>query len=162
LEKADFRYRQKPSPISFLFTYGLCIACSYLLFRFSAFISGAIGDLLALLRLPKPGLLAELPVGKFLSIPFFYVGIRTLFWNMMSYYEIEPTRIRLMTGYLTRREQFIPLSDVYEVSFTQNLIEAPFRIGTLVLKTRSGQLSLRGVYRIAQVVEDLRKRISYF
>ena len=121
-----------------------------------------ITDLVILLRIPQSKVLHNLPYGIILSVPFIACGIMTLIWNVMGHYEIDATRIRLLTGYLSRKEQFVPLSDIYEISFKQNLLEAPFRIGTLMLKTRNGSLDIRGVYRVRQVVEDLRKKASYY
>jgi uncharacterized membrane protein YdbT with pleckstrin-like domain len=162
LEKADFYYKQKPSPISFFFTYAICFGSSYLLIQHSSFVSKTMLDLFALLHIPRINLLHELPYGKILSIPFFIYGVWVLLWNIMSYYEIDTTRIRLLTGHLTRREQFILVSDIHEISFKQSLIEAPFRIGSLLLKTRTGEFNIRGVYHIKQVVEDLRRKASYY
>jgi uncharacterized membrane protein YdbT with pleckstrin-like domain len=107
-------------------------------------------------------LLHELPFGKLLSIPFLIYGIRTFLWNLMSYYEIDTTRIRLLTGHLIRKEQFVLVSDIHEISFKQNLLEAPFRIGSLLLKTRMGEFTIRGVYHVKQVAEDLRSKTSYY
>ena len=50
--------------------------------------------------------------------------------------------------------------DFYEVSFKQNLIETPFRVGTLILnRRRGGQLIIKGVHNIRSVAESLRKWI---
>jgi Bacterial PH domain len=162
LEKIDFHYKQKPSPVSFLFTYAICFGSCYLLIEHSLFVSKTILDLYLLLHIPRINLLHELPFGKLLSIPFFIYGLRVLLWNIMSYYEIDTTRIRLLTGYLTRREQFILASDIHEISFKQSLLEAPFRIGSLLLKTRAGEFNIRGVYHVKQVAEDLRRKASYY
>jgi uncharacterized membrane protein YdbT with pleckstrin-like domain len=162
LEKADFYYKHKPSPVSFLFIYGICFGLSYWLIKNSPVISKKIVDLLMLLNLPRINLLLDLPYGKILSIPFFIYGIRVFLWNLMSYYEIDTIRIRLLTGHLIRKEQFVPVSDIHEISFKQNLIEALFQIGSLLLKTRTGEFNIRGVYHIKQVVENLRKKSSYF
>jgi uncharacterized membrane protein YdbT with pleckstrin-like domain len=162
VEKVDFHYRQKPSPISFLFTYAICFGSSYLLIQHSPTVSRKILDLIVLLRIPQINILHNLPYGKILSLPFLVYGVRVLLWNIMSYYEIDTTRIRLLSGHLIRKEQFVPMSDIHEISFKQNLIEAPFRIGSLLLKTRSGEFSIRGVYNIKQVVEDLRRKASYY
>jgi uncharacterized membrane protein YdbT with pleckstrin-like domain len=162
LEKADFYYKHKPSPVSFLFIYALCFGLSYWLIKNSPVISTKIVDLIMLLNIPRINFLHDLPYGKILSIPFFIYGVRVLLWNFMSYYEIDTTRIRLLTGHLIRKEQFVLVSDIHEISFKQNLIEAPFRIGSLLLKTRTGEFDIRGVYHIKQVVENLRKKSSYF
>jgi len=115
-----------------------------------------------LLNIPRINFLHNLPYEKILSVPFLIYGIRVLLWNIMSYYEIDSTRIRLLTGHLIRKEKFILVSDIHEVSFKQNMIEAPFRVGSLLLKTRMGEFDIRGVYHIKQVVENLRKTSSYF
>jgi len=162
LEKADFYYKHKPSPVSFLFNYALCFGLSYWLIKNSPFISNKIVDLIMLLNIPRINFLHNLPYGKILSIPFLIYGMRVFLWNLMSYYEIDTTRIRLLTGHLIRKEQFVLVSDIHEISFKQNLFEAPFRIGSLLLKTRTGEFDIRGVYHIKQVVENLRKKSSYF
>lgn len=135
---------------------------AYLLIQQSPAISKKVLELLALFRVPRIPLLNELPYGKLLSIPFLIYGIRVLLWNLMSYYEIETTKIRLLTGHLTRKEQFVLVSDIHEISFKQNLLEAPFRIGSLLLHTRMGEFTIKGVYRVKQVAEDLRKKTSYY
>lgn len=162
MEKVDFHYKQKPSPISFLFTYAICFGSSYLLMQHSPAISGKILELIALLHIPRINILHDLPYGKIFSIPFLVFGVRVLLWNIMSYYEIDTTRIRLLSGHLSRKEQFLLVSDIHEISFKQNLIEAPFRIGSLLLKTRAGEFNIRGVYHIKQVAEDLRRKASYY
>lgn len=161
MEKADFYYRHKPSPVSFLFIYCICFGLSYWLIKNSPVISNKIVDIIMLLNIPRINFLHNLPYGKILSVPFLIYGIRILLWNVMSYYEIDSTRIRLLTGHLTRKEEFVLVSDIHEVSFKQNMIEAPFRIGSLLLKTRMGEFDIRGVYHIKQVVENLRKTSSY-
>jgi uncharacterized membrane protein YdbT with pleckstrin-like domain len=128
----------------------------------SAYVSKTILDLFLFLHIPRINLLHELPYGKLLSIPFVVYGVRLLLWNVMSYYEIDTTRIRLLTGHLTRKEQFILASDIHDISFKQSLLEAPFRIGSLLLKTRTGEFNIRGVYHIKHVVEDLRRKASYY
>jgi len=128
----------------------------------SPVISKKIVDLIMLLNIPRINFLHNLPYEKLLSVPFLIYGIRVLLWNIMSYYEIDSTRIRLLTGHLIRKEKFILVSDIHEVSFKQNMIEAPFRVGSLLLKTRMGEFDIRGVYHIKQVVENLRKTSSYF
>jgi uncharacterized membrane protein YdbT with pleckstrin-like domain len=162
LEKFEFYYKQKPSPVSFLFTYALCFGSAYFLILQSPAISRKVTELLPLFHIPRINTLNELPYGKLLSIPFLIYGIRVLLWNLMSYYEIETTRIRLLTGHLIRREQFVPVSDIHEISFKQNLLEAPFSIGSLLLKSRMGEFTIRGVYQVKQVAEDLRKKASYY
>jgi uncharacterized membrane protein YdbT with pleckstrin-like domain len=162
LEKAEFYYRQKPSPISFLVIYAICFGSAYLLIKYSPVVSKTIVSLIANLHTPRIRLLQNLPYGKLLSIPFLVYGLRILLWNIMSYYEIDTTRIRLLTGHLARKEEFILVSDIHEISFKQNLIEAPFHIGSLLLKTRAGELNIRGVYHIKRVVEDLRRKASFY
>lgn len=162
MEKADYYYKHKPSFVSFLFIYFVCSGVSLWLISNSPMVSKKIVDLVRPLNIPYIGLIYNLPLGKLLSIPFIIYGVRVLIWNLMSYYEIDPTRIRLITGHLIRKEQFILVSDINEISFRQNLIEAPFRIGSLLLKTRNGEFVIRGIYNVKQVVETLRKKSSYF
>jgi len=162
LEKFEFYYKQKPSPVSFLVTYIICFGSAYLLMQQSPTVSKKVSELLMLLHVPRIDLLNELPFGKILSIPFLIYGIRVFLWNLMSYYEIDATRIRLLTGHLSRKEQFILVSDIHDISFKQSLLEAPFRIGSLLLNTRMGEFTIRGVCHVKQVVEDLRKKASYY
>ncbi len=119
-------------------------------------------SLLSLIHVPRVNLLQNLPYGKLLSIPFIVYGLRIFLWNIMSYYEIDTSRIRLLTGHLARREEFVLVSDIHEISFKQNVLEAPFQVGSLLLKTRAGEFNIRGVYRVKQVVEDLRRKTSYY
>lgn len=162
VEETDFYYKHKPSFVSFLFVYLLCSGVSLWLISNSPMVSKKIVDLIKLLNIPHLNFLYTLPFGKLLSVPFVIYGVRVLMWNLMSYYEIDLTRIRLIAGHLIRKEQFILVSDIHEISFRQNLIEAPFHIGSLLLKTRNGEFVIRGIYNVKQVVETLRKKSSYF
>jgi hypothetical protein len=79
----------------------------------------------------------------------------------MSSYEINPSRISLLTGSLVRKECFFSVSDFCDVSFKQNLFEAPLGIGKVTLTGRDGgRVLIRGVHNIKSVVEALRASID--
>jgi hypothetical protein len=62
-----------------------------------------------------------------------------------------------LTGSLSRKEHFFLISDFYNISFTQNLIETPFGIGSIILNASTGErLIIKGVYNVKSVVEALR------
>jgi hypothetical protein len=161
MEKSGFYYKRKPAIISFLLIYIICFGISYWLINNSPAISKEINRyVITRLPIPHSNLLSNLPYGKIFSLFFLLYGIRTLIWNLMSSYEISSSEIRMLTGHLSRQELLFPLLDFYEVSFKQNLIETPFRVGTLMLnRRRGGQLIVKGVYNIRSVAESLRKWI---
>lgn len=79
----------------------------------------------------------------------------------MSSYELNSSEIRLLIGHLIRNERFFLISSFNEISFKQNLIEAPFHVGSLVLKAKGrSQLIIKGVYNVRYVVECLRKKVD--
>jgi hypothetical protein len=159
MEKAEFYYKRKPAIISFLLIYIICFGISYWLINNSPAISKEITRYV-ISRIPAPysNHLFNLPYGKLFFLFFLYYGVRTLLWNLMSSYEISSFEIRMLTGHISRREQFFSLSDFYEVSFKQNLIETPFGVGSLILgRRRGGQLILKGVHSVRSVAESLRK-----
>jgi hypothetical protein len=164
MEKAEFYYKRKPAIISSLPVYIICFGVSYWLINNSPAISKEINRYVVAytpLQYAKYAKhLLNLPYGKIFSLFFLFYGIRTLLWNLMSSYEMGTSEIRMLTGYISRKEQFFSLLDFYEVSFKQNLIETPFRVGTLILnRRRGGQLIIKGVYGIRSVAESLRKCI---
>jgi len=161
MERADFYYKHKPAIISFLLSYIICFGVSYWLISNSSEISGAMNRyVIRHIPIPYSNHLSNLPYGKIFSLFFLFYGVRTLLWNLMSSYEINSIEIRMLTGHLSRREQSFPLSDFYEISFKQSMIETPFRIGSLILnRRRGGQLIVEGVYNIKSVAETLRKWI---
>jgi hypothetical protein len=161
MEKAEFYYKRKPAIISFLLIYIICFGISCWLINNSPAISKEINRYV-IGRIPAPysNHLSNLPYGKLFSLFFLYYGIRTLLWNLMSSYEMNSFEIRMLTGHLSRKEQFFPLSDFYEISLKQNLIETPFRVGSLILgRRRGGQLTIKGVHSVRSVAESLRKWI---
>ena len=157
MEKTDFEYKRKPAFISFIPIYFFCFGISFWLINSSPEISREITRQgLTHLGIPHLKLLWNLPYGVIFSIPFLIYGIRTLLWNIMTIYEITSSEIRLLTGSLSRKERLFFISDLYEISFKQNLIETPFGIGSLILKKGVGQLIIKGVYNVRYVVESLR------
>jgi hypothetical protein len=158
MEKSGFYYKRKPAIISFLLIYIICFGISYWLINNSPAISKEINRyVITRLPIPHSNLLSNLPYGKIFSLFFLLYGIRTLIWNLMSSYEISSSEIRMLTGHLSRQELLFPLLDFYEVSFKQNLIETPFRVGTLMLsRRRGGQLIIKGVYNIRTLAESIR------
>jgi hypothetical protein len=153
MEKTGFYYKRKPAIISFLLVYVICFGISYWLINNSTVISKEINRFVI-----SHIHLFNLPYGKLFSLFFLYYAVRTLLWNLMSSYEISSFEIRLLTGHVSREEQFFPLSDFYEISFKQNLIETPFGVGSLILgRRRGGHLILKGVHSVRSVAESLRK-----
>jgi len=164
MEKPNFNYKQKPAIISFLGIYILCFVVSYFLIRFSAEISYEIKiQIFRQLEISHYSFLWNLPYGIILSLPFLIYGIRMIIWNLMSFYEINSTEIRILLGTLVRKEYHFSISSFKKISFKQNILEAPFGIGQIVLDPRIGSnLVLRGIKRVKSVVEDVRKIIDYY
>jgi hypothetical protein len=162
MKGSEFSYIRKPAFMSFLTTYLFCFGIAFLLIAFSPTISRQFVRLIgAELSLPASNPLGELPYGIIFSFPFLIYGLRTLLWNLMSSYEINSSRISLLTGSLVRKERFFSVSDFCDVSFWQNLFEAPLSIGKVTLAKRDGdRLLIRGVHNIKSVVEALRISID--
>ena len=163
MEKPEFNYKRKPAFISFLLVYLFCFGISFLLIDNSHAISKEItGQIVARFEVPASNLLWKLPYGIIISVPFLIYGIHKLLWNIMSLYEINSSEIRLLTGSLSRKEHFYVVSEFFELSFKQNLIEAPFRVGTLILTSmKTGKrLIIKGVYNVKYVVEVLRSGLG--
>lgn len=158
MDKTDFSYSRKPAFVSFLMTYFVYFGIGFLLIRYSPAVSSKITDHI-LAHLDKKGLafLFELPYGAIFSLPFLIYGLRTLLWNLMSRYEINESEIRFLSGSLVRKERFFPAEGFSDVSFTQNLIEAPFGVGQMALRGHDGsKLVLEGIHGVKSVVEALR------
>ncbi len=162
MENSDFYYKQKPAFISFLLIYFFCFGISLWLIDSSPAISKEISrQFIAKLGIPRSNPLWDLPYGIIFSLPLLIYGIRTLLWNLMSSYELNSSEIRLLIGHLIRNERFFLISSFNEISFKQNLIEAPFHVGSLVLKAKGrSQLIIKGVYNVRYVVECLRKKVD--
>lgn len=156
MEKTGFYYKRKPAFISFLLVYISCFSISFLLIDHTQAIHREVAGYIMKLPIPYPNLLLKLPYGIIFSLPFLIYGIHTLLWNMMTSYEITPSEIRLLAGSLTRKERYFLISNFYEMSFKQSLIEAPFRVGTLILIKNGAQLAIKGVYDVKYVAESLR------
>jgi membrane protein YdbS with pleckstrin-like domain len=158
----DKKYQLKPAFISFLITYLGCFGIAFLLIAFSSKISREfIRPVVAELGLPAANPVANLPYGVIFSLPFLAYGLRTFLWNLMSRYEISPSEITLLRGSLVRKESFFPVSGFCDVSFKQNLFEAPLGIGKITLKTERGsKLVLKGVENVKSLVEALRTSIN--
>ncbi len=158
-EKPAFHYKRKPAFISFLPAYLLCFGISYFLMDNSQLVSGEITTRIIMpLSVSRSNLLWDIPYGIIFSLPFLIYGTNKILWNIMSVYEIDSFELRLLTGSLIRKERFFAVSDFFEVSFRQNLIETPFRAGTLMLTSiKTGKkLTIKGVYSVKTVVEVLR------
>ena len=158
MEKTDFRYNRKPAFASFLVTYLVCFGIAFLLIWYSPTVSSKIIDHIgAPLGIAGLGFLSKLPYGILLSLPFIIYGLRLILWNLMSRYEITESEIRFLSGSLVRKERLFPVSGFCEVSFKQNLLEALFGIGHMVLGGDDGdKLVIKGVYGVKSVVEALR------
>lgn len=158
MEKTDFSFNRKPAFASFLVTYLVCFGIAFLLIRYSPAVSSKIIDhIIAPLGIAGLGFLSRLPYGILLSLPFIIYGLRLILWNLMSRYEITESEIRFLGGSLVRTERFFPVSGFCEVSFKQNLLEAPFGIGQMILGGDDGdKLIMKGVYGVKSVVEALR------
>jgi hypothetical protein len=163
MEETAFHYRKKPAFISFLLLYILCFGISYLLIDNSSIISEGIKrQIMRLFTIQLPAYLRNIPYGVILSVPFLIGGVRKLLWNVMSSYELSATEIRLITGSLSRKERFFPVTDFFQISFRQNVIEAPFGAGSLILTSlKTGKrLTIQGVYRVKHVAEALRSGLG--
>jgi uncharacterized membrane protein YdbT with pleckstrin-like domain len=154
----EYCYRRKPAFASFLPLYGFCFGLAFLFILYSPIISIVfIKYLLAFWKLDSSHWLHKVPYGIVLSLPFIVFGAHKILWNLMSSYEIGRQGIRLLTGSLIRKERFFSSSDLHEISFSQNVIEAPFGIGMLVIKGNGGtNLNLKGVYGVKSAAEFLR------
>ncbi len=165
MEQPDFTYKRKPAFISFLLVYLFCFGIAYLLIKESSYISGKIaGKLLSRLNIPRSNIVWNIPYGIVISVPFILIGIQKFLWNIMSSYEMTSTELRLITGSLSRRTRFFDLSDFYDISFKQNLLETPFSIGCIILKSRHKNrlLIIKGVFNVKAVVKELRPGLVSF
>lgn len=165
MEQPDFTYKRKPAFISFLPVYIFCFGISYWLIKASPEISAKIMErLLAQLNIPRSNIAWNIPYGIVISVPFILIGVQKFLWNIMSNYEMTTTELRLITGSLSRRERFFDLSDFYDISFKQNLLETPFGIGCIILKSRHKNrlLIIRGIFNVKTVVKELRSGIVSF
>lgn len=160
MEQSDFYYKRKPAFISFLLVYIFCFGISFLLIKHSSLISKEIAGYIMKLGIFRTSTFQNLPFGIIISLPFVVYGVHTLLWNLMTCYEITSSEVRLLAGSLTRKEHYFLISNVYQISFKQSLIEAPFRAGTLVLKKDGAELAIKGVYDVKHVVESLRGKVS--
>ena len=160
MEQADFYYKRKPAFISFLLVYIFCLVISFLLIKHSSLISKETVGYIMKLGIFHASTFQNLPFGIIFSLPFVVYGVHTLLWNLMTCYEITSSEVRLLAGSLTRKEHYFLISNFYQISFSQSLIEAPFRAGTLVLKKDGAELAIKGIYDIKYVVESLRGKAN--
>lgn len=162
-ETTEFHYRRKPAFVSFLIVYFFCFAAGYVLVEYSPALSKEIkAQVLERLTVPVPAFLKDIPYGIVFSLPFLLYGVRQILWNIMSLYEFNRSEIRLLTGSLSRKERFFPVSEFFEISFSQSLIETPFGVGTLRLGSmkKRKRLIIRGVYQVKTVAEVLRSGLG--
>ena len=159
-ESPSSLYRHKLALISFLSTYLFFFVVSFLLVHYSPHLSGLINSqILHLLRIPPAHFLVKLPYGVILAIPFLFFGILAILRNLMSSYEVGTDGIRLLEGTFVRKEYRLPFQDFDDISFRQNLIEVPFRAGTLILKSgRGGELRVKGIHHVESVVDLIRRK----
>ena len=161
MEHSDFYYRRKPAFISFLLVYLLCFGVSFLLIKHSAELSREIVRLIVKVRILRPYLhtfdIYRLPYGIIIAFPLLVYGSGKLLWNLMTTYEITSSRIRLLAGTLSRKEQIFPFSGIHEFSFTQTLPEVPFGIGSLLLDRGGQKVEIKGVYGVKRVVDTIRE-----
>jgi uncharacterized membrane protein YdbT with pleckstrin-like domain len=158
MEEIEFSYIRKPAVASFLPLYIFCFGLAFLFIFYSPLISIVfVKHLLTFWKLDSAHWLHKIPYGIILSLPFVVLGVHKILWNLMSSYEIGRQGIRVLTGSLTRKERFFPSSGLLEISFNQNVLEAPFGIGMLIIKGDGGaNLNLKGVYDVKRAVEFLR------
>ncbi len=156
MEKSDFRYSRKPAFISFLLIYLCCFGISFLLIKNSPVISKYIAGELMQFGIPHAKKFLTLPYGTIVSFPFLIYGVSRLLWNVMTSYEITSSQIRLLEGSLNRKEVIFRISNLHEITFKQSLIEAPFGIGSLILKRGNAELIIRGIYNVRFVTEAIR------
>lgn len=165
MEQPEFIYKRKPAFISFLLVYLFCFGIAYVLIHGSQAVSGVVTEqVLERLGKQRSLQLRGLPYGIILSVPLIFYGIRRLLWNIMSSYELNSTEIRLLTGSLIRKERFFEISEFYDISFRQNLLETPFGIGCIILAPRAKgrKLRIKGVFEVRSVVKALRSGlVSY-
>ena len=156
----SFSDRHKLAPISFLSAYLFFFAVSFLLVYYSPLLSDLINSqILYLLRIAPAHFLLKLPYGVILAIPFFLIGILAILRNVMSSYEVGTDGIRLLEGTFVRKEYQLAFQDFDDISFRQNLIEAPFRAGTLILKSgRGSELRVKGIHHVESVVDLIRRK----
>lgn len=157
-EKPGLSYNRRPAFLSFLPKYLLCFGIALLLIIFSSEISREISRLIiSLLDLEPSNLLRKIPYGIVFSFPFLICGIRAILSNLMSRNEIVSSEIHLLAGSLTRKEHFFVISDFCDISFKQNLLEAPLGIGEVILTGENGgDLVIKGVHNVKSIVEGLR------
>ena len=157
----DLFYRRKPAFVSFLPAYVLCFLVSFLFVYFSADLSRLIIDrVLSLIKAASPPrFLLTMNYGLVLAVPFFLFLTRKALWNIMSCYELDTEGVHLLTGTLTRKEYHLAFSEFEDISFKQNIMEAPFKVGTLILKSgRWGELGLKGIYNVKDLVDLMRAK----
>jgi uncharacterized membrane protein YdbT with pleckstrin-like domain len=157
VDNSEFYYNRKPAFISFLLVYFFCFGISFLLTRNSPVISKQIAEQVIKFGIPHSGRLQTLPLGTIISLPFFIYGVRRLLWNVMTSYEITYSQIRLLAGSLSRKEQLFSIPNLHEITFKQSLIEAPFGIGSLVLKKGNAEFIIKGIYNVVYVAETIRE-----
>jgi hypothetical protein len=156
VEKSDYLYNRKPAFISFLLVYLFCFGIGFALINNSPAISKQIAGELMQLGIPHFKKFQNLPYGTIASFPFLIYGVRRLLWNVMTSYKITSSQISLLAGSLNRREQIFHISNLHEITFKQSLIEAPFGIGSLVLKSGNAELIIKGIYNVKYVAESIR------
>lgn len=152
--------RRKPALISFLTTYFFLFFVSFLLVYYSPHLSDLINyQIFYLSRIPPTHFLLKLPYGAILAVPFFLFGMHTILRNLIGSYEIGRDGIHLLKGGLVRKEYHLALQSIDDLSFKQNLIEVPFRAGTLILKSDLGsELRVKGIHDVASVVDLIRSK----
>ena len=156
----DSIHKQMPALVSFLPVYVLCIGITFALLRFSSSVDSFIFQSLGRTGISQLTTVPRFPISAIICLPFALYAARTILWNLMSRYEISMSGIRLLAGSLTRREVFYP-SSVFrfkEIFFKQNVLEAPFGVGTLILRPERGgsNIVVKGVKKIKSVVKVLR------
>jgi hypothetical protein len=133
---------------------------SILLIKYSPVISQEVTSQIMKIDILRSNIIQTLPFGIIFSIPFIIYGTRTLLWNLMTTYEIDLSQLRLLSGSLSRKEHVYLIASYNEISYKQNIIEAPFRIGSLILYMSHEPIIIKGVYDVQVVIESLRREMD--
>lgn len=156
----EFLYCRRPALISLTPALALCAVAALLLYSNDPLITDAVKNkVLAPTSMPTDNVTWRLPYGPLLALPVFAYFLNLTLWGLLSYYEITPHNIRLVSGSVVRRESYYSLDEFDDVGFSQSIVEVPFGIGQLVLHSSHRQLKLQGIHNVKSVVDTLRHHL---
>ena len=163
LQGSLFSYTHKPSFVRTGLYCFISISIATTLFYWSEILSQEIRrQVLQEIDIAVDSIFYKLPYGVLIAGLFVCSALQKLLWHIMTVYEITADSISVLTGITVRGQYFYTVNEFDAISFRQNIAEAIFNSGTVLLTSSLSKrrLVLSGIYNPRAVVEALRPHLG--